>query len=54
VVRGAGFLDATFRQIAAAAEVDPALVHHFFGVKDQLFITLLGSALNGRRLSVCK
>ncbi|HEX6404914.1 MAG TPA: hypothetical protein VF003_17425 [Pseudonocardiaceae bacterium] len=33
------------------AEVGPALMHHFFGVKDQLFITVLGSALNGLRLS---
>lgn len=29
---------ATVREIAAAAEVDPALVIHFFGTKDDLFL----------------
>jgi AcrR family transcriptional regulator len=33
-----GFTGATVRQIAAAAGVDPALVHHYFGSKRQLFI----------------
>lgn len=32
-----GYDRATIRAIAAAAEVDPSLVHHYFGTKDQLF-----------------
>lgn len=33
-----GFAGATVRQIASAAGVDPALIHHYFGSKRQLFI----------------
>ncbi|MGZ4606351.1 MAG: TetR/AcrR family transcriptional regulator [Blastococcus sp.] len=33
-----GFDGATIRGIATAAGVDPALVHHYFGSKDQLFL----------------
>jgi AcrR family transcriptional regulator len=33
-----GFDGATIRQIATAAGVDPALVHHYFGNKDKLFL----------------
>lgn len=33
-----GFDRASIRQIAAKAEVDPALVHHYFGSKDKLFV----------------
>jgi AcrR family transcriptional regulator len=33
-----GFDAASIRQIAAGAGVDPALVHHYFGTKDQLFL----------------
>src|SRR3954471_7295709 len=33
-----GFDGATIRGIAAAAGVDPALVHHYFGNKDKLFL----------------
>ena len=33
-----GFDRATLRQIATAAGVDPALVHHYFGNKDKLFL----------------
>lgn len=32
-----GFDRATIRSIAAAADVDPALVHHYFGTKQDLF-----------------
>ncbi len=32
-----GYHGATIRGIAAAAEVDPALVHHFYGTKEALF-----------------
>lgn len=34
----AGFSGTTMRQIASAAEVDPALIHHYFGSKRQLFL----------------
>ena len=33
-----GFAGASMRRIAAAAGVDPALVHHYFGTKDKLFL----------------
>jgi AcrR family transcriptional regulator len=33
-----GFDGATIRAIATAAGVDPALVHHYFGSKDKLFL----------------
>ena len=33
----AGFERATIRSIAAVAEVDPALIHHHFGTKQDLF-----------------
>jgi AcrR family transcriptional regulator len=33
-----GFDAASIRSIATAAGVDPALVHHYFGTKDQLFL----------------
>ncbi|MEV0212438.1 TetR family transcriptional regulator [Micromonospora sp. NPDC050695] len=36
-----GFDAASIRAIAAAAGVDPALVHHYFGSKDQLFLTAM-------------
>lgn len=34
----AGFDGATIRGIARTAGVDPALVHHYFGTKEQLFV----------------
>lgn len=37
----AGFDGATIRGIAARAGVDPALVHHYFGSKQQLFVTAM-------------
>ncbi|MEU4554778.1 TetR family transcriptional regulator [Micromonospora violae] len=36
-----GFDAASIRSIAGAAEVDPALVHHYFGSKDQLFLAAM-------------
>jgi AcrR family transcriptional regulator len=33
-----GFDGSSIRSIATAAGVDPALVHHYFGTKDQLFL----------------
>lgn len=37
----AGYRGATIRAIAAEAGVDPALVHHYFGTKRQLFTAAL-------------
>jgi AcrR family transcriptional regulator len=36
-----GYAGTTIRGIATAAGVDPALVHHFYGSKDELFATVL-------------
>jgi AcrR family transcriptional regulator len=36
-----GYAGATIRGIAAEAGVNPALVHHFFGTKDQVFVAAL-------------
>ncbi|MEU8024440.1 TetR family transcriptional regulator [Micromonospora haikouensis] len=41
-----GFDAASIRSIAAAAGVDPALVHHYFGGKDQLFLAAMGAPLD--------
>jgi AcrR family transcriptional regulator len=36
-----GYAGATIRGIAGEAGVNPALVHHFFGTKDQVFVAAL-------------
>jgi AcrR family transcriptional regulator len=36
-----GYDGASIRHIATSAGVDPALVHHYFGAKDQLFLATL-------------
>jgi AcrR family transcriptional regulator len=36
-----GYRGATIRAIAARSQVDPALVHHYFGPKRQLFVETL-------------
>lgn len=36
-----GYDGASVRSIAAAAEVDPALVHHYFGTKEKLFLVAM-------------
>lgn len=41
-----GFDGATIRQVATAAGVDPALVHHYFGSKDQLFLAAIEAPAN--------
>ncbi|MFD0559672.1 TetR family transcriptional regulator [Stackebrandtia endophytica] len=33
-----GYERSSIRRIATAAEVDPALIHHYFGTKDKLFL----------------
>jgi AcrR family transcriptional regulator len=39
-----GYGSTTIRSVAAEAEVDPALVMHFFGSKDGLFTEVLGTS----------
>lgn len=39
-----GYQRATVRSIAADAEVDPAMIHYFFGRKDQLFAAAMSLA----------
>jgi AcrR family transcriptional regulator len=41
-----GFDGASIRAIAATAGVDPALVHHYFGPKEQLFLATVGAPVN--------
>jgi AcrR family transcriptional regulator len=41
-----GFDGASIRAIAAIAGVDPALVHHYFGTKEQLFLATVNAPLN--------
>src|SRR5919106_4651682 len=41
-----GYDGATIRGIASDAGVDPALVHHYFGAKDELFIAALDLPIN--------
>lgn len=41
-----GYDGVTIRQVAAAAAVDPALVHHYFHTKDALFRTALRAAVD--------
>jgi AcrR family transcriptional regulator len=36
-----GYPGTSVRAVAAAAGVNPALVHHYFGTKEQLFVTAL-------------
>ena len=38
---GKGFAGTTIRAVASAAGVDAALVHHYFGTKDDLFMAAL-------------
>ncbi|MFB9239711.1 TetR family transcriptional regulator [Plantactinospora siamensis] len=41
-----GFDGASIRAIAAGAGVDPALVHHYFGTKDQLFLAVMDAPID--------
>ena len=41
-----GFDRASIRQIAAGAGVDPALVHHYFGTKDRLFLAAMRAPMD--------
>jgi AcrR family transcriptional regulator len=45
-----GFGGTTIRAVAAAAGVDPALVHHYFGAKDDLFLAALQIPIDPREV----
>ncbi|PPK67616.1 TetR family transcriptional regulator [Actinokineospora auranticolor] len=45
-----GYPGATIRGIAAAAGVNPALVHHFFGTKEQVFVAALALPVDPARV----
>jgi AcrR family transcriptional regulator len=45
-----GFDKASIRAIAGAAEVDPALVHHYFGTKEKLFLASMNSPIDPAEL----
>jgi AcrR family transcriptional regulator len=45
-----GFDAASIRQIATGAGVDPALVHHYFGTKEQLFLAAVQVPIDPREL----
>jgi AcrR family transcriptional regulator len=45
-----GFSGTTIRAVAASADVDPALVHHYFGSKDDLFLAALAIPVDPRQL----
>lgn len=45
-----GFDGATIRGIARQAGVDPALVHHYFGTKEQLFVATMQLPFDPARL----
>ena len=41
-----GYDNASIRGIAADAGVDPALVHHYFGTKEKLFLAVMNAPIN--------
>jgi AcrR family transcriptional regulator len=45
-----GYDGASIRAIATSAGVDPALVHHYFGTKDQLFTATVKAPINPSEL----
>jgi AcrR family transcriptional regulator len=45
-----GFAGTTIRAVAGEAGVDPALVHHYFGAKDDLFLAALDVPVDPRVL----
>jgi len=47
-----GFAGTTIRAVAGDAGVDAALVHHYFGTKDDLFLASLALPVDPRRLLV--
>jgi AcrR family transcriptional regulator len=45
-----GYDKASIRAIATEAKVDPALVHHYFGTKDKLFLESVNAPINPAKL----
>ncbi|RNM16705.1 TetR family transcriptional regulator [Nocardioides pocheonensis] len=45
-----GFSGTSVRAVAAKAGVDPALVHHYFGTKDDLFVAALALPVDPREV----
>jgi AcrR family transcriptional regulator len=45
-----GFDKASIRAIASEAQVDPALVHHYFGTKEKLFLSSMNSPIDPSEL----
>ena len=45
-----GYAGTSVRAVAAAAGVDPALVHHYFGTKDDLFLAALELKVDPREV----
>lgn len=45
-----GFSGTTVRAIAGRADVDPALVHHYFGTKNDLFVAALELPVDPRKV----
>jgi AcrR family transcriptional regulator len=45
-----GYDKASVRAIAAAAQVDPALIHHYFGTKEKLFLATMNSPIDPAEL----
>jgi AcrR family transcriptional regulator len=45
-----GYDAASIRQIATSAGVDPALVHHYFGTKEQLFLKSVQAPIDPREV----
>src|SRR5918912_3213202 len=45
-----GFAGTTIRGVASAAGVDAALVHHYFGTKDDLFLAAMELPVDPRRV----
>jgi AcrR family transcriptional regulator len=45
-----GFAGTTIRGVASSAGVDAALVHHYFGTKDELFLAALELPVDPRKL----
>ncbi|HEU4539545.1 MAG TPA: TetR family transcriptional regulator [Jiangellaceae bacterium] len=45
-----GYDGASIRQVATGADVDPALVHHYFGTKEQLFLAVVQPPVNPAEL----
>src|SRR5919204_863212 len=44
-----GFAGTTIRRVASAAGVDAALVHHYFGTKDDLFLAAMELPVDPRQ-----